>query len=357
VRINFNLFGLDRTGGSVVLLRYVSALQRVGHAVSITTLGRENDPRFLRLPDGVDSRYLGLRSKHYKALVRLVPGHLGFPRREVERLRRNMLSADLQIATYSLTAAPAAASGAPVLYHAQHFEPLIVPRGRSASLARDSYRLGVYQTANCSWVASQIEDLGGTVRGIIPPGIDHELFWAAAERPSGHFRVLTLQKRAPWKGYRDVIAAVSQLANEISTPIQLTTYGPDRMRAKLGAVAAHHHGLVDQPTLAGLYRSSHVCVSASWYESFPLPPLEAMATGTPVICTAIGTEDYARHEHNCLIVPPEQPRAIVDALKRLLVDADLRCELIANGLTTAHQFTWSRAEQLFLDHAAAASDS
>ena len=179
MRVNFNLFGLDRTGGTIVLLRYMRALQRGGHAVSITTLGREDDRRFLEVPEGVDPRYLGLRSKSYKALVRIVPGHLGFPRREVRRLRRDMLPADLQIATYSLTAAPAAASGAPVLYHAQHFEPLIVPRGRATSLARDSYRLDVYRTANCSWVASRIEDLGGTVRGIIPPGIDHELFWPA----------------------------------------------------------------------------------------------------------------------------------------------------------------------------------
>ena len=82
-----------------------------------------------------------------------------------------------------------------------------------------------------------------------------------------------------------------------------------------------------------------------------------MATGTPVICTSLGTEDYARHEHNCLIVPPKQPGAIADALKRLLLDADLRRELIVNGLTTAQQFTWAYAERLFVDHVAAASES
>ena len=83
--------------------------------------------------------------------------------------------------------------------------------------------------------------------------------------------MLTLQKRVPWKGYRDVVAAVSRLAGEVGTPLQLTTYGPDRMRVKPGAAGVAHHGLIDQPTLADLYRESHVCVSGSWYESFPLP--------------------------------------------------------------------------------------
>src|SRR5207244_9287634 len=114
-------------------------------------------------PEGVDIAYLGLRTKPYKALTHVVPGRLGFPDRERSRLARHAPRADLQLATYSLTAAPAASLADPVLYHVQHFEPLIVPRGRPRRLALESYRLEVYRTANCKLIPVPLEGAGRKV--------------------------------------------------------------------------------------------------------------------------------------------------------------------------------------------------
>lgn len=357
MKINVSMFGLDRTGGTIVHLRYLEALRRAGHEVSVTTLGRAGDRRFIVPGPDVDTTYVGLRSRPYKALVKVTPGHLGFPRREQRRLERAIPQADLQLCGYSLTVEPALATGNPVHYHVQHFEPLITQGRRAQQLALQSYLLDTYMTANCTWVAGRVADAGGTVRGLVCPAIDHDIFNAYDRRPAtdGEIRVITLGKRVAWKGLTDIVEAIKTFAASRSEKVTLVSYGPDAPSSSLGRASLEHHGFVDQRTLAELYRSASVCVSASWYESFPLPPLEAMATGTPVICTRLGTEDYATHEENALVVPAREPAALVASLDRLVDDAPMRDELTANGIATARRFTWGAAEAAFVEHATAAA--
>lgn len=355
--LNVVMFGLDRTGGVVVLMRYMDALQARGDRVGITTLGRPNDRRWLPVPNGIDVRFVGLRGRPYKAVVKLTPGHLGFPALEQRHLAKALPAVDLLIATHSLTASVVAASDSAGLYHAQHFEPLVMQYPRATALAEDSYRLPLYLTANCSWVADRITEAGGSVRGLVMPAIDHSTFTPAArEEPRDSFRVVTLAKRIPWKGLVDVVGGADQLALASSDPVVLVTYGPDQVRPRPRSALVEHHGLVSSDRLADLLQGADACVSGSWYESFPLPPLEAMACGTPVVCTRLGTEDYAVHESNCLIVPPRDQTAIASALHRIRDDAELRTELVANGLTTARRFTWAAAETAFASHVDAALD-
>lgn len=355
MKANFLFFGLDRTGGLLCMLRYLRALQAEGDETSITTLGKAGDPRFVEPPANTPTTYVGLRSKAYKGLVRLAPGGLGFPNREIGRLARAAAPADLQVVSYALTVPAAQQTQGQVYAHVQHFDALIVPPGRPQEIARAAYAADVYRTANCTWVADQTVAAGGRVEGIIAPGIDLEVF-RPGERDraaDGPLRVLTLGKAVDWKGLKDVVAAARLLAQD--RDVELVSYGPDEPTGELGRARLVHHGFVDAPSLAELYRSSDVCVSGSWYESFPLPPLEAMACGTPVVCTRLGTEDYAEHEVNCLIVPPKDPEAIAAAVRRIADDQDLRTELVRNGLATAPRFTWDKAERAFMQHAHAAA--
>ena len=105
--------------------------------------------------------------------------------------------------------------------------------------------------------------------------------------------------------------------------------------------------------LAGLYSSADIMICPSWYESFPLFPLEAMACRAPVVTTPYGTEDYAFHEENSLVVPPKDPKALADGVLRLLEDDDMRENFGKEGPETAKQFTWDKTvddvEKLFKD--------
>jgi glycosyltransferase involved in cell wall biosynthesis len=99
---------------------------------------------------------------------------------------------------------------------------------------------------------------------------------------------------------------------------------------------------VSDQTLAALYRLADVFVFPSLYEGFGLPPLEAMASGTPVITSNVsslpeGVGDAA------LRFDPYEPRAIAAAMQRVLTDAPLRAELRAKGLARAREFSWERS--------------
>ena len=84
-------------------------------------------------------------------------------------------------------------------------------------------------------------------------------------------------------------------------------------------------------------------LSASWYESFPLFPLEAMACAVATITSACGTEDYARHGVTAHIVEPRDVGSIAAGLRLLVDDAEHRQRLGRAGAAAARHFTWERA--------------
>ncbi len=104
----------------------------------------------------------------------------------------------------------------------------------------------------------------------------------------------------------------------------------------------------DDELLARLFGSCDVFVSASWWEGFGLPPLEAMACGAPVVTTdSQGVQEFARDGENCLVVPPRDPVALAAAISRLVDDEGLTKRLRENGPKTAALFGWDKAVDRF----------
>jgi glycosyltransferase involved in cell wall biosynthesis len=105
---------------------------------------------------------------------------------------------------------------------------------------------------------------------------------------------------------------------------------------------------VDDETLAKLYSSSDVFIFTSYKESFGLPPLEAMASGTAVVTTDCGgVRDYAVDGYNSLVVSPGNPEAVANAAIEILGNDNLRDRLIRGGVETARQWTWDRVVDKF----------
>ena len=82
-------------------------------------------------------------------------------------------------------------------------------------------------------------------------------------------------------------------------------------------------GFVPHRTLAALYRMASVFAFPSLYEGFGLPPLEAMACGTPVVTSRISSLPEVVGD-GALLVDPYSEEAIADGLARVLDDDDLR---------------------------------
>jgi glycosyltransferase involved in cell wall biosynthesis len=101
-------------------------------------------------------------------------------------------------------------------------------------------------------------------------------------------------------------------------------------------------GFVADQTLAALYRLAAVFVFPSLYEGFGLPPLEAMASGTPVITSNVSSLPEVVGDA-ALMIDPYEPAAIADAMRRVLTDAALRDDLRRRGLARAREFSWERS--------------
>lgn len=97
-----------------------------------------------------------------------------------------------------------------------------------------------------------------------------------------------------------------------------------------------------QTKIAELYRNALVYVSASAYESFSLPVLEAMSCGCPVVTTGnVGVLEYAKDKYNALIVKVNNSQDISRKVFEILRNKSLTEQLRVNGLKTAEEFDWS----------------
>lgn len=93
--------------------------------------------------------------------------------------------------------------------------------------------------------------------------------------------------------------------------------------------------------LARIYRSADIFVFPSLWEGFGWPPIEAMASGTPVICSNIPSLKEVMANAG-IMVAPEDHNGLAESLVKVLNDTELRKELITKGITRASQFSWRK---------------
>ncbi|HEV3480414.1 MAG TPA: glycosyltransferase family 1 protein [Gaiellaceae bacterium] len=168
---------------------------------------------------------------------------------------------------------------------------------------------------------------------VIHLGLDHELF-----RPEGEAkRPFLLYPANPWphKNHERLFEAfrrVRQARPELR--LVLTGTGLE----KLGAVptGVELRGRVGREELAGLYRAASALVFPSLYEGFGQPPLEAMASGTPVACSRAGSLPEVCGDA-ALYFDPLSTEEIAEAILTVLDRPD---RLIERGLARAASFTW-----------------
>jgi glycosyltransferase involved in cell wall biosynthesis len=172
------------------------------------------------------------------------------------------------------------------------------------------------------------------------------LLYAGRLSPEKNIRLLVEVFRAlnSFKNYdtdkRDVylvIAGDGPLAGWLSN--QLQKYAPDKFK-----VLGH---LSDKERLADLYANSDIFIHPNPREPFGIGPLEAMASGTPVIApNSGGVLSYATEE-NAWIEEPRFENFFAAAMD-IFNDPEKREKKIKNALETASQFTWEKSfERLF----------
>ena len=155
----------------------------------------------------------------------------------------------------------------------------------------------------------------------------------------------------PHKNLVRLIEAFAALRKGEFEELKLLIIGDEISKLPALRRAVHSHklhkhvrflGFLPDETLAALYRLAAVFVFPSLYEGFGLPPLEAMASGTPVVTSNVSSLPEVAGDA-AILVDPYDVGSIVDGVRRVLTDPALADELRRKGLNRARDFSWERS--------------
>lgn len=163
--------------------------------------------------------------------------------------------------------------------------------------------------------------------------------------------LLTVGRIEPRKNHAGLIQAYARL--EGSPPplviVGQRDFGYGDFEAAMANMPADREVVVlsdvGDKELPALYRHAQVFAYPSFAEGFGMPPLEAMASGVPVITTRSTALPEVVGDAG-LLVAPRDVSGLQEALARLINNPALRADLIAKGLARAEQFTWKRTAEV-----------
>jgi glycosyltransferase involved in cell wall biosynthesis len=310
-------------GGARVLLEHANHLRRLGSDVTVISHFPRPDwfaleARFIEVPFG-------------RPLCQSIP------------------PCDLIVAGYWDEVLPARGLGiAPVVhfeqgdFHLYDDVPAELKEVVAASLSAADWTITVGEAAE-----NALAERYGVFAHRIPNAVDAGLFHPAPKDRARRSVVFVGWDGSAFKGI-DVARGVADGLARSHPDIDVVWITPNPPRGgELGETVVSP----PQDVLARHMREASVYVGTSRYESFPLPPLEAMASGTPVVSTDNkGVLAYARDGENCLLAPVDDVEGLLAATRRVLDDEVLSARLAEGGLRTARAHDWpSIAAQLLED--------
>ncbi|KEO84063.1 hypothetical protein EL26_06260 [Tumebacillus flagellatus] len=198
-----------------------------------------------------------------------------------------------------------------------------------------------------SVLVSALQRNFGRGANVLPNALNNRVFYPRTEQPespsSPKPRILFLgQENHDFKGIpliREALRQVRQTGREFGEVWVSPTAPASDFDGELIVNPS-------QETLGNVYRSCDIFVSGSYYESFSLPPLEAMACGCAVVSTHNqGVQEYAVNGHNCLLGQIGDPTSLAERIIDLLDHPEKRNRLVLNGYQTASSYKWEAVMQ------------
>lgn len=177
---------------------------------------------------------------------------------------------------------------------------------------------------------------------VIPNGIDVDFYYPGS-RPNNNVILLVGNPNLSFKGF-DVAVRTLIRVWKAGYRFQVKWISP--VNPQLDAIPFPFQiEYIVSPTqeeLAELYRNSDIFLFTSWFEGFGMPPLEAMASGLPVVCTSCGgTEFYAVDGVNAMVRNPGDVEGLSENIIHLLNHPQERQKLSEAGRETAMKFSFA----------------
>jgi glycosyltransferase involved in cell wall biosynthesis len=349
--ISFILSSLGLNGGVRVVTQYAYHLTKRGHHISVIIPKGTIDPQIKHEIDPdvriVESKYAIANRNNIFKLIRLSWD-----------MARAVPPSDVIIATHtpttavSLIACKVLNRGKAVWFY-QDYQEMFAQRPIETWLIKNALRwhelvLTVSEVCMQELLEFYPANVINVGEGLDTNSVFHPVQTKKGfdQRSLGKKAILFVGDSRPRKGMADFIVAVEKAHASINN---LVVWIVSKEKFNLQTTVPYE--LFIRPTdseLANLYSTCDVFVSASWYEGFGLPPLEAMACGAAVVTTdSRGIREFAEDGKNCLVVPPKNPDAISEAILMLFNQPDLTNKLRINGPITAAKFNWDIATDRF----------
>lgn len=313
MNIAYILPGIGVSGGISVICQHANRLLKRGHQVSL--------------------------------LVDYLQGNLDwFPNQNVPILPVNNTPKDLDIliatgwtTSFSLVDLPAKRK----FYFVQSDETRFhKPDSVYQDITALSYLLDLQYFTEARWIRSWLKTNFGINAGLVPNGLDPELFFPDTPLEERSEKPRILLEGAidlPYKGMKEAFEVVSNLDVEVwcvsSLGIPKPEWKCDRFFSQVP---------IDQ--MRNIYSSCDILLKLSSVEGFFGPPMEMMACGgTVVVGEVTGYDEYIVDGENALVVEQANIDQAREAVQRLINDPKLRNQLIGNGLMTAKEWSWEKS--------------
>lgn len=306
-------------GGSKIILEYANRIQEEGHNVTIITY--DNKPewfalnpniKFVQVPDSDD----------WKDYIK---------------------ECDVIVATsWKAIYTAVESKKAPVIFFEQGgshiFDSNISKKKRQTVQNRINLVPYIYTVS--SYTKDKIKEIYGRESKVICNAVDGNIFYPREnkEKPDKNSIDITIigSEDFKFKNIENILKAIRILKEDYKN-INLnwiTQTEPTKNKEK---------PIINprQKEIGNILRKTDIYICNSEYESFGLPTLEAMTCGATVITTDTGgMRDFVIDGYNALITKKNDISDIVDKVKLLIEDVELRKKLSKNGMKTAKKFNW-----------------
>ena len=249
---------------------------------------------------------------------------------------------DITIGTYFTTLPYLKKTKSLVKIHfCQGYELLLYDQNSIQTTIKNDYQSIKTKIVVSKWLKEIISEEFEISSILIPNGIDQYVFSFQKHQRNNIPRILIVgTDQLNIKGVDFAIEAMKKLSIERKIEIvRLSSFDSIYRDIKC---EYHDMSKMSQNDIAKVYESCDLTICVPFkVEGFSLPPLESMASGTPVITSdSGGMSIYAINGYNCAVVPPKNSEAIYRAAKFLLDNTEAYKKYQENGLTTVNGYIW-----------------
>lgn len=212
-------------------------------------------------------------------------------------------------------------------------------------------------------IVAPSESLAGTSRAadpfpvrIVPSGVDADQFFPAASPPRGPFRFLFVGRLHAEKNLDFLFHRLAAVASSHAFALHVVGDGAERqalerLARELGiADRLHWHGWTEKASLPDQYRQAHCLVLPSQYEGLSNTALEAMASGLPVLASAVpGNAGLVRDGETGLLRSLEDAAAWEQGLRDVMSHPDRAHAMgLAGRRLVQADYSWTAAARAYL---------